>query len=73
MRGNDKVLKDLGEALQAELTAINQYFLHARMCESWGSFQAGCLVPQRGHHGQSAIGEIGLVGYLAQQLHKAGS
>jgi bacterioferritin len=41
MRGNENVLKDLGEALQAELTAINQYFLHAKMCESWGYFRLG--------------------------------
>lgn len=41
MRGNEKVLKDLGEALKAELTAINQYFLHAKMCENWGYFRLG--------------------------------
>src|ERR1700722_9528846 len=41
MRGNENVLKDQGEALQAELTAINQYFLHAKMCESWGYFRLG--------------------------------
>jgi len=39
MRGNEKVLKDLGEALKAELTAINQYFLHSKMCENWGYFR----------------------------------
>lgn len=36
MRGNQKVIAVLNEALREELTAINQYFLHAEMCESWG-------------------------------------
>src|SRR5580700_3256717 len=36
MRGNDKVIEHLGVALRAELTAINQYFLHAKMNENWG-------------------------------------
>ena len=39
MRGNEKVLKELGEALKAELTAINQYFLHSKMCANWGYFR----------------------------------
>ena len=35
MKGNPKVIAALQEALREELTAINQYFLHAEMCENW--------------------------------------
>jgi bacterioferritin len=36
MKGSPKALAKLNHALREELLAINQYFLHAEMCENWG-------------------------------------
>jgi bacterioferritin len=36
VRGDPQILEALNEILTAELTAINQYFIHAKMCANWG-------------------------------------
>jgi bacterioferritin len=36
MKGQAKLIEALNEILTGELTAINQYFVHAKMCDNWG-------------------------------------
>ena len=47
MRGNEKVIAQLNEALREELTAINQYFLHAEMCHNWGYHRVGAYIKKQ--------------------------
>ncbi len=35
MKGNEKIIEHLNQRLSEELTAINQYMVHAEMCENW--------------------------------------
>jgi bacterioferritin len=52
MKGNPKVIAELNKALREELTAINQYFLHAEMCENWGYHKLSDLIKKQ------SIGEM---------------
>jgi len=36
MQGNPRIIEGLNSLLSLELRAINQYFLHSKMCENWG-------------------------------------
>ena len=52
MQGNPTVIAKLNEALQEELTAINQYFVHAEMCHNWGYHRLGNYIKKQ------SIGEM---------------
>jgi bacterioferritin len=47
MKGNPKVIIELNAALKEELTAINQYFLHAEMCENWKYDKLGAFIKKQ--------------------------
>ena len=44
MQGDRAIIQRLNEALTNELTAVNQYFLHARMLQNWGYERLGRLI-----------------------------
>ncbi len=47
MKGNPTVIQALNRALKEELTAINQYFLHAEMCENWHYDRLGKFIKKQ--------------------------
>ena len=62
VKGSAKVIKILNDVLMAELTAINQYVLHASMCKNWGLKTIGQKVYEESidemKHAQSLIDRI---------------
>jgi bacterioferritin len=52
MQGNAKIIDALNGGLTIELTAINQYFVQAKMCENWGLKRLGKK------HYEESIGEM---------------
>jgi bacterioferritin len=47
MKGDAKVIELLNAQLKNELTAINQYFLHAEMCHNWGYHRLGDYIKKQ--------------------------
>lgn len=47
MKGNERVIEQLNVRLAEELTAINQYMVHAEMCENWGYGKLHSMIRER--------------------------
>lgn len=62
MKGNDKIIEHLNARLAEELTAINQYFVHAEMCEDWNYSRLHSEIEKRAiqemKHAEKLIGRI---------------
>ena len=62
MKGNQKLIDKLNELLAGELTAINQYMVHAEMCEDWGYGKLHERIEKRAitemKHAEHLIGRI---------------
>jgi len=62
MKGDAKLIEALNDILTAELTGINQYFIHAKMCENWGYRRLAAVDRQESigemKHADQVIGRI---------------
>jgi bacterioferritin len=62
MKGNEEVLGLLNQLLTNELTAINQYFVHAKMCQNWGYDRLAAKIREESidemRHADEIIGRI---------------
>jgi len=62
MKGNEKIWEKLNQLLASELTAINQYMVHAEMCENWGYEELDEAIQKRAvvemKHAEKLIGRI---------------
>lgn len=62
MRGDPKVIELLNEVLTAELTAVNQYFGHAKLCQNWGYLRLAAKIRAESmdemHHAEELIDRI---------------
>ena len=62
MQGDKKIIEILNDVLTAELTAINQYFVHGEMCDNWGYDRLHAII--RKH----SIGEMKHAEQLIERL-----
>jgi bacterioferritin len=73
---NPQVIKSLNEVLTGELTAINQYFIHAKMCKDWGYLKLHTYVRHESidemKHAEAIIDRILYLGGVpnVQRLYK---
>jgi bacterioferritin len=62
MKGDPKVIETLNELLERELTVVNQYMVHAEMCDNWGYGKLHDAIQKRAvtemKHAESLIGRI---------------
>jgi bacterioferritin len=62
MKSTDEVLGLLNQLLTNELTAINQYFVHAKMCQNWGYYRLAVKIREESidemRHADEVIGRI---------------